>query len=367
MVKASIETFAPRMVKNIQVLATQGYEIDILSWDRENKHSKTEHSDSYQAYRFKLKAPFGVKILFYLPIWWFYEFNWLMKHDWDIVHAFDFDTLPPAVLVAKLKRKKVIYEIADYYQYMIPLPSYVTRVSNFIDHFFMGLTDAIIIADEYKLGGLKGISDAKITVIYGSPPDVLKKYEDPQRKNKTFKVFYCGSLHKERRLNLDKVINAIREMNNVNLVIAGYGTLVSELKDLIKGAANIEFIGSIEYEEALRRTVNSDLLVAMHSAFTLSNNFNLSVKVYEALMAGKPILVSSGHNAADFVEKEKCGLAVDESSIKEIRNAIEKLRDNPDLCRQLGENGRKLYEQRYSWDIMEKRLISLYGRMSDRK
>ena len=30
------------------------------------------------------------------------------------------------------------------------------------------------------------------------------------------------------------------------------------------------------------------------------------------------------------------------------------------LCKELGANGRKAYEERYSWEIMEQRLLALY-------
>jgi glycosyltransferase involved in cell wall biosynthesis len=40
--------------------------------------------------------------------------------------------------------------------------------------------------------------------------------------------------------------------------------------------------------------------------------------------------------------------------------AIVMLRDNPELCKELGANGRRAYEGRYSWEIMEQRLITLY-------
>ena len=60
-----------------------------------------------------------------------------------------------------------------------------------------------------------------------------------------------------------------------------------------------------------------------------------------------------------------CGLVVDANNIEEVKEAIIKLRDDPELCEELGANARKAYERRYSWAIMEQRLITLYQELND--
>jgi len=84
------------------------------------------------------------------------------------------------------------------------------------------------------------------------------------------------------------------------------------------------------------------------------------------MMCRKPILVSKGTATADLVEKERCGLVVDCDSVDEIRQAIIRLKNDPELCEYLGANGRKAYEREYSWHIMEQRLVSLYSAVTGR-
>ena len=50
--------------------------------------------------------------------------------------------------------------------------------------------------------------------------------------------------------------------------------------------------------------------------------------------------------------------------VEEIKKAIIKLRDDPELCQELGANARKAYEQKYSWKIMEQRLLSFYRKLT---
>ena len=74
-------------------------------------------------------------------------------------------------------------------------------------------------------------------------------------------------------------------------------------------------------------------------------------------------MANKGTSTAEKVAKENCGLTVDAMNIDEIQDAIIMLRDNPKLCMELGENGRRAFEQRYCWEVMEPRLISFYKKI----
>jgi glycosyltransferase involved in cell wall biosynthesis len=89
--------------------------------------------------------------------------------------------------------------------------------------------------------------------------------------------------------------------------------------------------------------------------------------LFNAMVCGKPILVNLGTSTTNKVNRENCGLAVNSGDVEEIKQAIIRLRDNPPLCRELGANARRAYEQRYGWEIMETRLIGLYNELAGDK
>ena len=78
------------------------------------------------------------------------------------------------------------------------------------------------------------------------------------------------------------------------------------------------------------------------------------------MMCRKPIIVNDDTSMANIVREEKCGLIVPYGDVKTIKEAIIKLQNNPSLREELGENGRKAYDRKYSWTIMEKRLVLTY-------
>jgi glycosyltransferase involved in cell wall biosynthesis len=46
-----------------------------------------------------------------------------------------------------------------------------------------------------------------------------------------------------------------------------------------------------------------------------------------------------------------------------IKEAVQRLKNDPELRQRLGHNGRKAYQNRYSWTIMEGRLIDAYNEL----
>ena len=352
-----------RMPKEIEVMKQGGYAVTLLSWDRDCKKAHHEHRKGarkyYEELQLRLKAPIGIKLLLILPIWWFFEFFWFMRIKWDIAHVLNFHSIIPALIAGKLKRKPVIYEIVDSYEDMTALPNILRYFLIQVDRIFMRLASAVIIVDEAQVEEFDGIPNSKVVPIYDSPPDLYKKLI--VKENEVFTLFYAGRLYKERRLNLDKIISAISSINNVKLIIAGYGDQVEEVKKWSQSMPNkTQFIGKISDEELLERSITADLLFEIHDSVIPANKYNCGSKFLRAMACGKPILVNRGTSTANKVYENNCGLVVDAKNIEEIKKAIIMLRDNPELCKELGANGRKAYEERYSWEIMERRLLALY-------
>ena len=355
-----------RATKEIKSLTHIGYLVTFLCWDRGVKSPRSERhevGDFHREIRVKLKGPWGSagKTLLFLPVWWCFEFFWLMVIKWDVAHAIQISSILPAVIAGKLKRKPIIYEMLDTTEDEILLPKEVRDIFIKIDKLFMRLASSVILADDAQIEEVGGVPNSKVVAIYDSPPDTFNKMDISHRRNDTFTLFYGGMLLSAKLLNLDKIFTAIKDIEGVKIIIAGFGDLVDEIKEWSHQMPDkIQFIGEISHTEVLKRSAEADLLFILRSPLLLANKYICGSKVLEAMMCGTPILVNKGTSTASKVYEENCGFVVDANNIEEIKRAIIKLRDNPKLCEKLGANARKAYEQRYSWGIMEKRLLFLY-------
>jgi glycosyltransferase involved in cell wall biosynthesis len=288
-----------------------------------------------------------------------------MVTKWDVAHAIQITSISPALIVGKLKRKPVIYEMLDTTEDELLLPSAIRDICIKIDKLFMRLASSVILADAAQIEEVGGIPNSNVVAIYDSPPDAFSTINSSPRRNDTFTIFYGGMLLSAKLLNLDKMFTAIKDIEGVKIIIAGFGDMVAEIEEWSRQMPDkIQFIGEISHAEVLKRSVEADLLFMLRSPLLIANKYICGSKVLEAMMCGTPILVNKGTSTANKVREENCGLVVDANNIEEIKEAIIKLRDNPELCKELGANARKAYEERYSWEIMEQRLLALYQELT---
>ena len=363
LIKSNLMAEETRRPKLARALARK-YDVLAISWDRGQLSPQIQKPlNNNEEITLKLKAPIGSMSLFFLPIWWCYLFSSLMTQKWDVAHVVNFDSIIPTVLAGKIKKKPVIYEILDTYVDQVKLPDPIREMGILVDKLFISLADAVIIADEGQIGEFRGIPNSKIVPIYDSP-EVNGNIICECQKNNVFTLFFAGMLTSARALNLEKVFTAIENIRNVQVIIAGYGDLVETINEwVLKMPEKVQYIGPLSHEEVLRRSAQSDLLFVLRDPIVPVNKYICGSKLLEAMMCGKPLLVNQGTSTADIVQKENCGVVVDAKEIIEVRDAIIRLRDDPDLCRALGSNAHEAYQKKYSWSIMENRLLSLYEQL----
>ena len=364
--RSNILKYDYRMPKEIKLLKNEGYSVTLLLWDQYCEtldSSKNINATDYEEIHLKLKSPaFGFKKIPFFPFWWLFEFYNLIRNEWDIVHVINFDSIIPALLAAKVKGKKVIYEILEPCEDSVILPRRIRNFFIYIDKIVMRFVNGVVLADESQIKEFDGIPNKNLVIIYDSPQISPKIVEN--KKNDLFTIFYVGLLYNSRHLNLDKIISAIREVNDIKLIIAGYGDMVEEIEKFSKESPNkIHYIGKISHKDAIQQSMSADLLFEIRNPVRLDNKYTCGSKFLRAIACGKPFLANKGTSTAEKVVKENCGISVDAMNIDEIKDAIIMFRDNPKLCLESGENGRKAFEERYCWEVMESRLIALYKKL----
>jgi len=361
----------PAVNKLAETLSENEYDVKLLLWDRQNT-LKAKNVHGYTICKFTLKAPYDkFTVLFYLPIWWIYEFVFLLKDKANIIHACDLDTLVPAILAKLIKRVKLCYTIYDFYANNLPdghfqlIRKLIRSVTARVERLGIGFTDGLFLADEFRYEDVRGARIKRIAYIHNSPPDHFEaKRGHESRERIEIAIFYAGVINKWR--GLESMIKAVEGLDNVELTIAGLSSDTTLFKNQAADAkSKVQYIGWIPYEEVIRRTLEADILFAFYDPRFSSTKWADSSKLFAAMMCAKPIIVNEGTIVSKIVADEKCGLIIPYGDVSAISGAILKLKNNPELRRKLGEYGRKAYENRYSWDIMRNRLINVYCEVTE--
>ena len=289
----------------------------------------------------------------------------LMTREWDSVYSINYQSQIPALVMGKLKKKLIVFELLDLIELSEFLPNSIRNTFLRFDKMLMKHSDAVIAVDEMQITGLEGIPNDNVQVIYDSVPVALLPENQRDPAQKKFTLFYAGVLIRNRRLNLSNLFQAVSRICRMYMLSLPamaiwsrkYGSGKSPYPD------KITFIGKISYSEVIRNGVMSDLFFVLRDSTILSNKYTCGSTIFNAMICGKPLLANKDSSTARIVSKEHCGIIVDANNITDIRKAIISLKDNPELCKILGENAKKAYERTYSWDRMEEKLLRFYDTM----
>ena len=161
-----------------------------------------------------------------------------------------------------------------------------------------------------------------------------------------------------------QICEAIKDLADVRLVIAGGGPYEKELEAVYGSQGNVEFKGLLSIEESMEWTNKADMIFAFYDPKISINRRASPAKMFDAMMCGTPVLANSESMlVAEIINKEKCGLLVPYEDISAIRQAIEKLKEKSNIRIEMGRNGRRAFEREYNRTEMESRLLRLYDKI----
>lgn len=107
----------PRVIKIIRTLRETGLSVTAIGWDRKTtlKHPEKNFGDC-TLHLFGMKAPVGTPLIsVFLPLWWLYVFVTTLTKSGVILHPCDFDALVPSLFIKIFTRRKLVYDIFDFY------------------------------------------------------------------------------------------------------------------------------------------------------------------------------------------------------------------------------------------------------------
>lgn len=104
-----------------------------------------------------------------------------------------------------------------------------------------------------------------------------------------------------------------------------------------------------------------DGMVALYPLDIKNHIFAAPNKFYEALMLGKPIMMIKGSGMSDIIEANGFGVLVTDDR-ESIKLGINKMVIQSATFNKSSEMI-EMFNQKYSWEIMEERIIDLYDQL----
>ncbi len=355
----------PRVEKILLALTHAGYQPMALGWDRTGELPSSEVVHGVQVSRLPIQARFGsgMKNFPALLRWQIGLLSWLIRNrdKYDLIHACDFDTILPALYCKLGWKKKVVYDIFDFYaDHLRRTPDWIKRCIRRVDTWVINRADAVILADDSRREQIQGSRPKRLEVIYNSPIDeeITDDAAERDAAHPRLRIAYVGLLQRER--GLFEMLEVILRHPEWRLDLAGFGGDEEEIAAQARMTPNVRWHGRIDYRKALALSRQADVLFATYDPSIANHRYASPNKVFEAMMLARPIIVARGTNMDRMITDSNCGIVVEYGDTGALEAALLRLSREIDLREQLGRNGRRAYEETYGWPIMEQRLIHLY-------
>ncbi|MBE3582471.1 MAG: glycosyltransferase family 4 protein [Thermoanaerobacteraceae bacterium] len=360
----------PRVEKIAQALCQAGYEVLVLAWDRTGQLPREEWQQGYHIVRFSYPASYGLglKNIYHILRWQAFLLRFFIRNRQGIriCHACDLDTLLPCLFSKLLWGNRVIYDIFDFYaESRRTIRGFIRKLLYMLELKALNIADAVILVDEARREQIAEGKPRHVTIIYNSPPDILNalRFSASPIRRAELHLAYVGLLQVER--GLLEMLEVFTRHPEWYLDLAGFGGGDEErILRLARSLPNVTWHGRVPYKRALELSYAADVLFATYDPTIPNHRYSSPNKVFEAMMLAKPVVVARDTGIDRLVKEVNCGLVVPYGDVAVLEAALAHLAQDPALRQRLGENGRRAYEEKYSWDLMRKRLLALYNELS---
>jgi glycosyltransferase involved in cell wall biosynthesis len=349
--------------KELGSLVKTGYDVGLIA-----QHDKNEIIDGVHVVALP-KATSRLHRVMTLPI----KALWLaIGLKADIYHFHDPELIPIGV-VLRLLGKIVIYDVHEDYVTAMGVKDYMPKWLRKLMAFFIKVPErisrlffTIVLAERYYKERFPQGEVLRNYPLLADMRAVQKRCDN--MTDSLCRLIYTGNLTGDRGASIYAAIPQLGKDIEVYCVGNCPSKLAKEMADIAGSSSarlHIEGIDThVPFSRILEYYGKHDWFAAL--AIFLPNPHSLRkelTKFYEYMMMGLPIIASNFPVWKSLIEKNCCGICVDPLNMNEIREAIDFLRQNPDVRKQMGGNGKRLAMEQYNWETESKKLLQLYEKL----
>jgi glycosyltransferase involved in cell wall biosynthesis len=232
--------------------------------------------------------------------------------------------------------------------------SYFKQIKmKFVDWFAVKCADFVLVETyaqkkffEKRFGGRPD----KYRVVYIGADDSLFFDDKYVSKLSNFSVLFRGRLTPEAGIKYVLEAANILKDKGIFFRIIGFGILEKEVKEQINSLKlkNVELISDeLSFEELRKKMLECHVSLGQ-----FENNLRLERtiphKCYETLAMNLPYITARTPAVSEILEDGESSLFVNTADSRDLAEKILMLKNNPDLAKKIGENGNKIYQEKFT-------------------
>jgi glycosyltransferase involved in cell wall biosynthesis len=376
-----------RVEKEAKALLEAGFDLSLVCAEGRN----VDNWNGMKIYRVPVRKDIFSKLkrqIFIIHTDFYKYLDKLFKNKYfDIIHVHDLRLVPTALKIKEKYGCKVIADLHENYpagvrewnKSISGIKKSVLNVFNNYNKWFKvekevsSKVDKIIaVVDEMKERMIRqhNISENKIVVVSNLEDiDFVKKSKIDNEildkyKNK-FVVLYIGGFGAHR--GIDTAIKGMKYIKekDILLLIVGRGskTIENYFRWLIKEnhlSSKVEMLGWQPFEKVFTFQKLASICIVPHNSNEHTDN-TIPHKLYQYMMVGKPVVVSSCPPLARVVKEAKSGFVFQAGNPKDFADKILKIYNDKTLQKKFIQNALNYtFKQNHTWQEESKKLVNLY-------
>ena len=279
----------------------------------------------------------------------------------------------------KFKKVPFIYNLQDIFPdslvgtSLAKKGSLLWKIGRVIENFTYKHADKIIvISEDFKRNIMaKGVPEDKIVVVYNwvdqnavvnvdrSENKLIAKYGiDPSK----FYIEYSGNIGLTQ--NMDMLLDVMKELKDshpeIGLILVGEGAYKKQVEEIVKRdvLTNVVMLPFQPYEDISHVFSLGDVGLIISKPGVGSNS--VPSKTWSIMSASRPVLANFDENEIKTILSDNsCGIFTKAGDKDAFKNAIIKLYENRDLCKEYGRNGREFVMQNLTREVGTQKYVDV--------
>lgn len=175
----------------------------------------------------------------------------------------------------------------------------------------------------------------------------------------SFKILYSGNIGAKQDWSFFvNVLNHLKEVENIEVIVVGEGAEKQRLIDNIKGFDFVKHYNLVPYEELSSLLRSADMHILFQKVDVVDTV--MPSKILGMMASEKPSVVTGNlkSEVAKVFKDSKAGFYYDGASVNEVVQKIKFLKQNKEICSELGMNAKTYVQENYSKTIVLNNFIN---------
>lgn len=331
-----------RVHKICNYLISKNYDVTVygrvlrntIQVDRAYKIVRKKH---FFNHNFLFYAEFNVRLFFTL-----------LFTKTNIILANDLDTLPACFFISRLKNLELVYDSHELFSEGPELQgrTFVQRFWRKLEDYFLPRIKNSYTVSESIVDFYNDKYQNQMGLIRNIPlKNDIAEVEEVSFPTKNKTILYQGVLNPGR--GLKPMIKALHYIEDLDLIIIGYGKVEEELKQFVleeNMQTRVHFLGRVAREKLFNYTQKATLGMVLEEPLGLSFTYALPNKLFDYIHAEIPIIAGKLPEVESIVNKYNVGVLVDDYQPETIAKTIKDLLSNKQFLAEIKTNQKEAKE-----------------------